>query len=180
HRGHDRVRPRSVARLRQLLSGRPVSRHGALREGAPRGAPPERRLEPDGVLVLPAGGERTRRGDRHGRDQPCAPAILPASDVPVPALRGSRQTRLVQAGAGGPAGITPAVRPEDGNAPRAAVRAGAHDLIIRPGPEADRSTRTGSRAALPRTAGTRTAAGAASGSPAPRAGSSCSGRRPGR
>ena len=54
HRPDDRLRDRAEPGLRQLLSGRPLSRHRALRQGRARRHAGRRRLVADGVLVLPA------------------------------------------------------------------------------------------------------------------------------
>ncbi len=73
---------RAGSGLRQLLSGRAISRHGDVRQGrqgrtAATGCGCG--LVEDGVLVLPDERQRPEQQGRDGRDPACEAALLPAS-----------------------------------------------------------------------------------------------------
>ena len=78
-RADHQLRHRPRSRLRQLLSGRALPRHRALREGEARRPARQRGLVADGVLVLPAARQRPRRGRRDEGDQPGQAPLLPAA-----------------------------------------------------------------------------------------------------
>src|SRR5690606_23110533 len=109
-------------RRRELVSGRAVSGHRAGRGGEARGTAAQRGLEPDGVLVLPARGERPQRGRRDVGDHAREAPVLSPTGLSGPPPRRSRPSRLVQAGPGRPAGGAPPPEPEAGGASGARSR----------------------------------------------------------